>query len=133
MHLDAGNVYPCQTVGKRKAGMGIGSGIEGNAVRMTRPALSGLFQTVNKLAFMVGLKIIQLNGFLSRPGRAEHIPDQRKGGIHAFPSVYFRLTSAENAEIWTIENQNFHRVHPSGNGKASSGGLCRVAFCPGQG
>ena len=57
---------------------------------------------------MVGLKIVQFNGFFARPLRAEHVPNHGQRGIHAVISVDFRLTFAQVAEVGAVKYQNLH-------------------------
>ena len=94
--LDAGDADPGQAVGQGQARMGVGPGVEYDAVEAVLP---GLFQPVDAVAFAVGLVKLQ---FEARGVRAEHLGHHVREVLYGAAPVDLGLAHADEAEVGAV-------------------------------
>ena len=99
MHLHRRNRHGFERIENGNAGVGIGGGIDDNAVC---PA-AGLLNLIHNGAFVVGLEQLAVNAVF-RAGAA----DQLLQGRIALRAVNGRLTKAQHIDVGAVDNQKFH-------------------------
>ena len=99
MHLDGGDTHAFDRVQQGYAGMGIGGGVDYDAVTAVVGALYG----VHKGAFVIGLNKLRINTKLCCLGTYQ----LHKIAV-GLSAVYFGLADAQHIQIGAVNNQYFH-------------------------
>ena len=98
VHLNHRRAHRLDAVGKRDAGVGVGTGIQHNAVVVEADALN----FVDESALVVALEIAQLH--LWREAFAQAFEVAFKSSV----AIYARLSCAQEVEVWSIYDCYLH-------------------------
>ena len=103
MHLHRRQSHGLQRVQNGYAGVGVGGGVDDDAVRLAQRALDDVHQH----ALMVGLKALHFDAF---PGA--DLPDKRFQIGKGLPTINIRLPNAQQVQVWTVQDKQFHIFPP---------------------